>query len=79
MKIQPACEIMVLFTYWHKPALIVHADTVESTVFILVYRSIKKVISLGNISKVFFTILLYINGLCFLRYMQLNSHPIYFF
>ena len=29
MKIWPACEILVLITYWQKPALIVHADAVE--------------------------------------------------
>ena len=37
MKIWPACEILVLNTYWQKPALIVHADEVEPTVLILVY------------------------------------------
>ena len=37
MKIWPACEILVLITYWQKPALIVHADAVEPAVFILVY------------------------------------------
>ena len=36
MKIWPACEILVLITYWQKPALIVHADAVEPAVLILV-------------------------------------------
>ena len=37
MKINPACEILVLITYWQKPTLIVHADEVELAVFNLVY------------------------------------------
>ena len=37
MKIWPACEILVLITYWQKPALIVNADAVEPAVSILVY------------------------------------------
>ena len=37
MKIWPVREILELITYWQKPALIVHADAVESTVLILVY------------------------------------------
>ena len=37
MKIWPACEMLVLITYWQKLALIVHADVVEAAVLILVY------------------------------------------
>ena len=37
MKIRPACEILVIITYWQKPALIVHVDAVEPAVLILVY------------------------------------------
>ena len=37
MKIWPACEILVLITYWQKTALIVHDDAVEPAVLILVY------------------------------------------
>ena len=37
MKIWPTCEILVLITYWQKPALIVHADAVDQAVLILVY------------------------------------------
>ena len=37
MKIWPAREIVVLFTYWQKPALIVNAGAVKSAVLILVY------------------------------------------
>ena len=42
MKTLPACEILVLFIYWQKPALIIHADAVEPAALILVYiRTIK--------------------------------------
>ena len=37
MKIWPACVILVLITYWQKPALIVHADAVEPAVLIMAY------------------------------------------
>ena len=37
MKIWPACEILVLITYWQKPALIIHADAVEPVGLIVVY------------------------------------------
>ena len=37
MKFWQACEILVLITYWQKPALIVHADAVEPAFLIVVY------------------------------------------
>ena len=37
MKIWLACEILVLITYWQKPALMVQADAMEPAVLILVY------------------------------------------
>ena len=37
MNIWPACGILMLITYWQKPALFVHADAVEPAVLILFY------------------------------------------
>ena len=37
MYIWPTYEILVIITYWQKPALIVHAHAVEPAVLILVH------------------------------------------